>query len=147
MQAIRNVHERPLRVLFGTPSARGVAKGYLLMKLLKNQLNGNAKTKFTLALCTVLALTAAGLDPMVGFYHQPRFGRPALALDLMEELRPIVADSVVLGAINNGVVDNPYANERSALIGSRGGRRLRPSRSKLFVAAASPFSMPVKAPK
>lgn len=41
---------------------------------------------------------------MLGFYHQPRFGRPALALDLMEEFRPIVADSVVVGAINNGVV-------------------------------------------
>lgn len=41
---------------------------------------------------------------MVGFYHQPRFGRPGLALDLMEELRPIVADSVVVGAINNGVI-------------------------------------------
>jgi CRISPR-associated protein Cas1 len=45
-----------------------------------------------------------GLDPLLGFYHQPRFGRPALALDLMEELRPIVADSVVIGVINNGVI-------------------------------------------
>jgi CRISPR-associated protein Cas1 len=53
--------------------------------------------------CT-LALSVAGLDPMLGFYHRPRFGRPALALDMMEELRPIVADSVVLGVINNGVV-------------------------------------------
>ncbi len=52
----------------------------------------------------VLALTVAGLDPMLGFYHRPRFGRPALALDMMEEFRPIIADSVVLGAINNGVV-------------------------------------------
>lgn len=48
--------------------------------------------------------SGVGLDPLLGFYHQPRFGRPALALDLMEELRPIVADSVVLGVINNGVV-------------------------------------------
>ena len=38
----------------------------------------------------------AGLDPLLGFYHQPRFGRPALALDLMEEFRPIVADSAVI---------------------------------------------------
>jgi len=67
----------------------------------------NALLSFTYGLLTkdvVLALTAAGLDPMVGFYHQPRFGRPGLALDLMEELRPIVADSVVVGAINNGVM-------------------------------------------
>lgn len=51
-----------------------------------------------------LALAAAGLDPMLGFFHRPRFGRPALALDLMEELRPLVGDSVVLGAVNTGVV-------------------------------------------
>ena len=42
------------------------------------------------------------MDPLLGFYHQPRFGRPALALDLMEEFRPLVADSVVIGAINGG---------------------------------------------
>lgn len=44
---------------------------------------------------------AVGFDPYVGFYHQPRFGRPALALDLMEPFRPIIADSAVLIAINN----------------------------------------------
>jgi len=49
-----------------------------------------------------LALSATGLDPLLGFYHQPRFGRPALALDLMEEFRPLVADSVVIGALNGG---------------------------------------------
>ncbi|MGH9488895.1 MAG: CRISPR-associated endonuclease Cas4g/Cas1g, partial [Terriglobales bacterium] len=43
---------------------------------------------------------ALGLDPYWGFYHQPRFGRPALALDLMEPFRPLVADSAVLTAIN-----------------------------------------------
>lgn len=45
-----------------------------------------------------------GFDPFQGFYHQPRYGRPALALDLMEEFRPIVADSVVLSVVNNGVL-------------------------------------------
>jgi CRISPR-associated protein Cas1 len=49
-------------------------------------------------------LQAVGFDPFLGFYHRPRYGRPALALDLMEELRPLVADSVVLNAINTGVV-------------------------------------------
>lgn len=49
-------------------------------------------------------IASAGLDPLLGFFHQPRFGRPALALDLMEEFRPIVADSTVISAINNGVV-------------------------------------------
>jgi CRISP-associated protein Cas1 len=51
-----------------------------------------------------LAISASGLDPLLGFYHQPRFGRPALALDLMEEFRPIVADSVVIAAVNTGVI-------------------------------------------
>jgi CRISPR-associated protein Cas1 len=51
-----------------------------------------------------VAAYAVGFDPYVGFYHQPRFGRPALALDMMEEFRPLVADSAVLTAINNGSV-------------------------------------------
>lgn len=47
---------------------------------------------------------AVGFDPFVGFYHQPRFGRPALALDLMEGFRPLIADSAVLSAINTRMV-------------------------------------------
>lgn len=45
---------------------------------------------------------AVGFDPYLGFYHRPRFGRPALALDLVEEFRHLVGDSVVLNLINNG---------------------------------------------
>lgn len=51
-----------------------------------------------------LAVGAVGFDPLLGFYHRPRYGRPALALDLMEEFRPIIADSVVLFAVNTKVV-------------------------------------------
>lgn len=51
-----------------------------------------------------IAAYAVGFDPYVGFYHQPRCGRPALALDLMEEFRAVVADSAVLTAINNGSI-------------------------------------------
>jgi CRISPR-associated protein Cas1 len=47
---------------------------------------------------------AIGFDPHLGFYHQPRYGRPSLALDVMEEFRPLIADSVVLSVINNGVL-------------------------------------------
>jgi CRISPR-associated endonuclease Cas1 len=50
------------------------------------------------------ALSAVGFDPYRGFYHQPRYGRPALALDMMEPFRPILADSTVITAINNGEV-------------------------------------------
>jgi CRISP-associated protein Cas1 len=47
---------------------------------------------------------SVGFDPFIGFFHQPRFGRPALALDLMEGFRPLIADSVVIGAVNTGMV-------------------------------------------
>lgn len=50
------------------------------------------------------ALAAAGLDPYRGFYHQMEFGKPALALDMMEPFRPLVADSVVVALINDGEV-------------------------------------------
>ncbi|MGQ9525528.1 MAG: CRISPR-associated endonuclease Cas1 [Armatimonadota bacterium] len=50
------------------------------------------------------AIHTVGLDPYIGFYHQPRYARPCLALDLMEEFRPIVADSVVITLVNNGIV-------------------------------------------
>ncbi len=45
---------------------------------------------------------AVGLDPFLGFFHQPRYGRPALALDLMEEFRPLIADSVAISLLNRG---------------------------------------------
>lgn len=47
---------------------------------------------------------ALGFDPYWGFYHQPRFGRPALALDLMEPFRALIADSAVLTAINTRMI-------------------------------------------
>ncbi|MDE0110075.1 MAG: CRISPR-associated endonuclease Cas1 [Bryobacterales bacterium] len=51
-----------------------------------------------------VATYAIGLDPMIGYFHEPRHGRPALALDLMEPLRPLVVDSAVLSAINTGMI-------------------------------------------
>lgn len=50
-------------------------------------------------------LMRVGLDPYLGFYHCNLYGRPALALDLMEEFRAIIVDSAVLSAINNGMVN------------------------------------------
>lgn len=67
----------------------------------------NALLSFCYSLLTkelLIATTAAGLDSLLGFYHKPHFGRPGLALDLMEEFRPVIADSVVINALNNGVV-------------------------------------------
>lgn len=51
-----------------------------------------------------VACSAVGLDPYLGYYHQPRQGRPALALDLMEPFRPLIVDSAVLSAINTRMV-------------------------------------------
>lgn len=52
---------------------------------------------------TIIAKTI-GFDPFMGYYHQPRFGRASLALDLMEPFRPLIADSAVLSAINTRMV-------------------------------------------
>jgi len=51
------------------------------------------------------ALETVGLDPQVGFLHRERPGRPSLALDLMEELRPYLVDRLALSLINNRQVD------------------------------------------
>jgi CRISP-associated protein Cas1 len=72
---------------------------------------------------------SAGLDSLLGFYHQPRFGRPALALDLMEEFRPILADSTVISAINNGVLGS------SDFISHLTGVALRPAGRRRFMLA------------
>lgn len=50
------------------------------------------------------ALESVGLDSYVGFLHRDRPGRNSLALDLMEEIRPCLADRFVLTAINNRIV-------------------------------------------
>lgn len=47
---------------------------------------------------------AVGFDPFIGYFHQPRFGRAPLALDLMEPFRPLIADSAVLTAINTRMI-------------------------------------------
>ncbi len=72
----------------------------------------------------LVALIGVGFDPYQGFYHQPRYGRPALALDLMEEFRPLVADSVVIGLVNNGEVRQSDFIERAGSVAlTDGGRR------------------------
>ncbi len=51
---------------------------------------------------TVSLVHAVGLDPGLGVLHQPGFGKPALALDIVEMFRPIIVDSVVMTMINTG---------------------------------------------
>lgn len=65
--------------------------------------NVNALLSFLYTLLThdtVSALEGSGLDPAVGFLHRDRPGRPSLALDLVEELRPVLADRLALSLIN-----------------------------------------------
>ncbi len=69
--------------------------------------NVNALLSFAYTLLAGMAsaaLSAVGLDPYVGFLHRDRPGRASLALDLMEELRPIMADRFVLAMINKQIV-------------------------------------------
>lgn len=71
--------------------------------------------------CTI-ALMSEGLDPWWGLFHQPRRGRPALALDLMEEFRPLIVDSAVLTAINTGMVTrrNFSRSQAACMLGPKG---------------------------
>ncbi len=71
----------------------------------------NAMLSFGYALLTrtlTTTLASVGFDPFRGFLHQPRFGRPALALDMMEPFRPLLVDSVVVRAINNGEISDKH---------------------------------------
>lgn len=75
----------------------------------------NALISFLYALlandCTG-ALESVGLDPQAGFLHVLRPGRPALALDLMEELRPVLADRLVVTLVNRGQVTPDHFETR-----------------------------------
>lgn len=60
---------------------------------------------YSLLLNDVLtALYLVGFDPYIGFFHSSQYGKPALALDLMEEFRPVIVDSVVKSIINKEMV-------------------------------------------
>lgn len=90
----------------------------------------NAMLSYAYALLArtwLVALSAVGLDPYLGFYHQPRYGRPALALDLMEPFRPLIADSTVLQAVNNGEV------RPADFVSAAGSVNLTPDGRKRFI--------------
>jgi CRISPR-associated protein Cas1 len=92
-----------------------------------NALLSLAYTLLTNALFT--ACEVAGLDAYDGFFHADKYGRPALVLDLVEEFRPIVADSVVLTVVNNRMV-----SETDFEAGEDGGVYLSRRGLKAFVA-------------
>jgi CRISPR-associated protein Cas1 len=71
------------------------------------------------------ALETVGLDPYVGFFHTDRPGRPSLALDLMEELRPFMADRLALSMVNLKQVDGKdfIKKENGAVLMTEDGRK------------------------
>ncbi len=78
------------------------------------------------------ALEVVGLDPYDGFFHADKYGRPALALDLVEEFRAVIVDSVVLTVVNKGMVDQDDFEPAA-----RGGVVLRPPALRKFLAQYS----------
>ncbi len=67
----------------------------------------NAMLSFGYAVLTrqlSTTLAAIGLDPFRGLFHASRYGRPSLALDMMEPFRPIIVDSIILRAVNTGEI-------------------------------------------
>ena len=92
----------------------------------------NAMLSLAYAMLTrhlTVALAAVGLDPYRGLFHAPRHGRPALALDMMEPFRPVVADSVVLSAVNTGEVS------ADDFVSGTTGTALNPAGRRRFVGA------------
>ena len=70
------------------------------------------------------AVSVVGLDPYVGFLHSSQFGKPALALDVMEPFRPVVVDSVVLTVLNNDMLKlHDFQEELGAWRLTDAGRR------------------------
>lgn len=92
----------------------------------------NAALNYAYALLladTVRAVMACGLDPHHGFLHSSGRNKPALALDLAEEFRAAIADSVVIGAFNNGELQR---HDFTTTLGSTG---LREKGRKALIAA------------
>lgn len=87
----------------------------------------NALLSFAYAMLTrewVTTCRAVGFDPFLGFYHAHRYGRPSLALDLMEPFRPLCADSTVIRGINNGEIGTSDFVERMGAVNlTDSGRR------------------------
>lgn len=74
----------------------------------------------------ISALESVGLDPCIGYMHAERPGRASLALDLMEELRPVLADRFVLSLINKRIITAKSFNkkENGAVLLNDTGRKI-----------------------
>jgi len=89
----------------------------------------------------VAVCLGVGLDPFIGVLHGSRFGRPSLALDLAEEFRPLIGDSVVLQVLNNGEV-----GERDFVSRSRGVMLTQQGRKAVIAAYERRLDVQVRHP-
>lgn len=76
---------------------------------------------------TIALINLVGLDPYVGLLHSPGFGKPALALDMIEEFRPLIVDPVVITLLNTGAL------RPSDFTDTDGSVRLTDAGRKLFL--------------
>ena len=109
----------PSRLIESPPS---LAVSYTHLDVYKRQPldNVNALLSFVYTLLTNMttsALETVGLDPYVGFMHTDRPGRVSLSLDLIEELRPVMADRFVLSLINRKMITgNDFTTKEAGAI-------------------------------
>lgn len=95
----------------------------------KDPINAMLSLGYSLLTQSILsAIVICDLDPNIGFFHSNKPGRPSLALDLMEEFRPIIVDSLVLKLVNKGMIQQ---NDFS--IDSHGALRLGKRSFKKFI--------------
>ncbi|MBK9094835.1 MAG: type I-D CRISPR-associated endonuclease Cas1d [Anaerolineae bacterium] len=132
----------PLGRLFGLEGAAGAAYfgvfGHLLHSGLGTDWQGRLKRPppdpinallsygyVLLASKVASAISIVGLDPYVGYLHSTQYGKQALALDLMEEFRPVIVDSVVLTLVNNRILQPEHFESElgSARLTDAGRRR------------------------
>jgi len=76
------------------------------------------------------AVRTVGLDPFIGFLHTTEYSKPSLALDIIEEFRPIIVDSVVLRLVNSRIIKQDDFEEASD---PEGMVRLKPEGIKAFL--------------
>lgn len=90
----------------------------------------------------VATCIGVGLDPYIGVLHSTRFGRPSLALDLQEEFRPLIGDSVVIQVLNNGEV-----REKDFVVRSRGVMLTTEGRRSVIAAYERRLDTEIRHPK
>ena len=93
----------------------------------RDPINALLSLGYTLLHCSLCAaLEIVGLDPYLGYYHTEQYGRPALALDLEEEFRAPVVDSLVLNIVNHRILRpehfTPQGDEPGTWLTGRGRR-------------------------